>query len=330
MSADAPVLILNDVAVHFPIVKGFLLPHVAGLVRAVDGVSLAAAPGEIVGIVGESGCGKSTLARAALRLAPLSRGSVCVDGRDLAAMEREELRRFRPSIQMVFQNPFASLDPRMSVHAALHEAISVRAPMPPADRRRRIILLLEQVGLEPRDAGKYPHEFSGGQRQRIAIARALAAGPRVLIADEPVSALDVSIQAQILNLLMRLRQDLRLAMLFISHDLLVVHHIADRIAVMYLGRIVEIGPADAVYREPAHPYTRALMSAAPRAAAGDERHERIMLTGEPPSPSAPPPGCPFHPRCRYAVPACKEALPSLGARAPGSPHQAACIRLGSI
>jgi oligopeptide/dipeptide ABC transporter ATP-binding protein len=320
---------LNDVAVHFPIVKGFLLPRIAGRVRAVDGVSVAAAAGEIVGIVGESGCGKSTLARAALRLAPLSRGSVFVDGRDLAAMERNELRRFRPAIQMVFQNPFASLDPRMSVFAILLEALLVRAPMPPADRQRRVSLLLEQVGLDPRDARKYPHEFSGGQRQRIAIARALAAGPRVLIADEPVSALDVSIQAHILNLLMRLREELRLAMLFISHDLSVVRHIADRIAVMYLGRIVEIGPADAVCDAPAHPYTRALMSAAPHAGAADRR-ERIVLTGEPPSPSAPPPGCPFHPRCRHAIPACKDTTPLLSARAPGSPHQAACIRMGTI
>lgn len=324
----APLLELRDVHTHFPL-RGGILRRPAGVVRAVDGVSLTVARGEVLGLVGESGSGKSTLARTILQLAPVTRGVVLLDGRDLTRANERELRAARRTAQMVFQDPYASLNPRLTVFATLAEPLLVHGLCPRADLPARVATLMEQVGLAPRFMHKYPHEFSGGQRQRIAIARALAVEPQLIIADEPVSALDVSIQAQILNLLSRLCREMHLSLVFIAHDLSVVKHISDRVAVMYLGKIVELGPAADVIERPRHPYTRALVSAIPVPdpdAAAQRR--RIVLTGDLPSPVNPPAGCPFHPRCPYAQDRCRDAVPPL---LPAGPHQqAACIRLDEI
>ena len=323
-----PILELKDVKTHFPITKGFLVKRLVGTVKAVDGVNLTVGRGEVVGLVGESGCGKSTLARTIMQLLPTTGGSVILNGKNVAGSTRDQLEANRREMQMVFQDPYASLNPRMTVYASLAEPMLVHNICPASEVAARVSELMKVVGLAPRFMHKYPHEFSGGQRQRIAIARALALKPNVVIADEPVSALDVSIQAQILNLLSELTRKMNLSLIFIAHDLSVVKHISDRVAVMYLGKIVELGPAVEVIDKPAHPYTRALVSAIPTPNPDNERaRKRIVLGGDPPSPINPPSGCAFHPRCPYAIDACKAAVPPL---VPFGNRQAACIRLGEI
>ena len=260
----SPILQLKDVQTHFPVESGFLFKKRTGTVKAVDGITLDIERGEVLGLVGESGSGKSTLARTIMQLVPTTAGTVILEGRNLTAASAAEIKTARRDLQMVFQDPFASLNPRMTVFAALAEPLIVHGVVPAAKVPARVAELMEQVGLAPRFMQKYPHEFSGGQRQRIAIARALALEPKVIIADEPVSALDVSIQAQILNLLAGLVRQMNLTMIFIAHDLSVVKHISDRIAVMYQGKIVELGPALDIMERPQHPYTRALISAIPR------------------------------------------------------------------
>jgi oligopeptide transport system ATP-binding protein len=325
----SPILQLHDVKTHFPVESGFLLKQQTGTVKAVDGVTLSVQRGEVLGLVGESGCGKSTLARTILQLVPTTGGSVILEGKNLTAASASELLAARRDLQMVFQDPFASLNPRMTVFATLAEPLIVHGTVPADQVKARVAQLMEKVGLSPRFLQKYPHEFSGGQRQRIAIARALALEPKVIIADEPVSALDVSIQAQILNLLSALCREMNLALIFIAHDLSVVKHISDRIAVMYLGKIVELGPAADVIERPRHPYTRALVSAIPTPDPDIERtKKRLVLAGDPPSPLNPPPGCAFHPRCPYVQEKCKAAVPALVTAGPN--REAACVRLGEI
>ncbi|HVT72292.1 MAG TPA: oligopeptide/dipeptide ABC transporter ATP-binding protein [Lacunisphaera sp.] len=324
-----PILQLADVKTYFPVETGTMFRRTTGTVKAVDGVTLAVNQGEVLGLVGESGCGKSTLARTILHLVPATAGTIVLGGRNLTAASAAGLRAARRELQMVFQDPYASLNPRMTVFDTLAEPLRVHQTVPPAAVPARVAQLMERVGLSPAQARKYPHEFSGGQRQRVAIARALALEPRVLIADEPVSALDVSIQAQILNLLARLCREMDLSLIFIAHDLAVVKHISDRVAVMYLGRIVELGPAADVIERPAHPYTRALVSAIPRPDPAAERgRQRIVLPGDPPSPLRPPAGCAFHPRCPHAREQCRAAVPPLLPAGPG--REAACVRLGEI
>jgi oligopeptide transport system ATP-binding protein len=323
------ILELRDVRTYFPIHQGFLFKRQTGAVRAVDGVTLSVRQGEVLGLVGESGCGKSTLARTILQLVPTTGGAVILNGRNLGEADRAEMLEHRRDLQMIFQDPYASLNPRMSVHAALAEPLLVHGICGPREVQGQVDELMRIVGLAPRFARKYPHEFSGGQRQRIAIARALALRPKIVIADEPVSALDVSIQAQILNLLSRLCREMNLALIFIAHDLSVVRHISDRVAVMYLGKIVELGPAADVIDRPRHPYTRALVSAIPVPDPALERaRQRIVLAGDPPSPINPPPGCAFHPRCPYAAERCREVVPPL--LACGTGREAACIRLDEV
>jgi oligopeptide/dipeptide ABC transporter ATP-binding protein len=289
-------------------------------VRAVNDVSIAIAPGEALGLVGESGSGKSTLGRLMLGLLPPSSGRVVVDGQDLARLAPAETRRLRRRMQLVFQDPYSSLDPRRRVGAQIADGLVIHG----MDQNGRVAALLDQVGLAPAHAGRFPHEFSGGQRQRVAIARALATGPDLLVADEPVSALDVSVQAQVLAVLADLRSRLNLALLFISHDLAVVRSLCDRVAVLYLGRVVEEGPAATVFRTPLHPYTKALLSAVPSLDPA-HRRTRILLQGEPPSPMNPPSGCVFRTRCGMAIAACAEAVPELCDY--GAGHRAACIRV---
>ncbi len=290
-------------------------------VQAVREVSLEVAPGETVGLVGESGSGKSTLGRAILQLVPAAGGSVQFEGRELCGLPSAQMRPLRRHLQMVFQDP--SLNPRQRAGDMLAEVLHTHGLHPGPARAARIADLLTRVGLKPEHASRYPHEFSGGQKQRLGIARALAAEPRFIVADEPLSALDVSIGAQIVNLLIRLRDELGLTLLFISHDLDVVEYLCDRVVVMYLGRVMEVAPTEALFAQPAHPYTRALLSASPlpdpTAAA-----PRVAVVGEPPSPLAPPSGCVFRTRCPHAVPACAEQVPELRAQAPG--RQVACLR----
>lgn len=328
MIADLPLLEVRNLQTHFPVERGLLWRRRVGTVKAVDGVSLTLRRGEILGLVGESGCGKSTLGRSILQLIRPSAGEVRFEGQDLTRLSTDALRPARSGFQMIFQDPYASLNPRMTVFDTLAEAIRAHRRVAEPQLRTRIAELMDRVGLAQRFLRKYPHEFSGGQRQRIAIARALAVEPRLIIADEPVSALDVSIQAQIINLLARLSRDMGLTLIFISHDLAVVEHISDRIAVMYLGRIVEIGPASAVFRRPVHPYTRALVSAVPELDPDRERaRQRLLLPGDPPSPIDPPAGCAFHPRCPFAEPRCTAARPPL---ADFDDRRVACIRAGEI
>jgi oligopeptide transport system ATP-binding protein len=322
-----PLLELRDVQTHFPVESGFLRRRLVGTVKAVDGVSFQLARGEVLGLVGESGCGKSTLARTILQLVPTTGGTVVFQGRNLTSASTQQVKDMRRGMQMVFQDPFASLNPRMTVGDTLAEPLRVHGVATEDEIPARVARLMERVGLAPRFMRKYPHEFSGGQRQRIAIARALALEPQLVIADEPVSALDVSIQAQILNLLAQLVREMNLSLLFIAHDLSVVKHISDRVAVMYLGRIVELGTAVEVMERPRHPYTRALISAIPHVH-GREGQSRIVLGGDPPSPLNPPAGCAFHPRCPHAQDRCRVAVPPLSATSPG--HTAACIRVDEI
>jgi oligopeptide/dipeptide ABC transporter ATP-binding protein len=294
-----PLLQVTDLVKHFPITRG-LLRRTVGHVRAVDGVSFSVGAGETVGLVGESGSGKSTVARLVLRLLDPTAGSIAFEGREIAGMSQRELVPLRRNMQIVFQDPVSSFDPRMTVCSVITEPLEAQGISSGAPARDRAAELLELVGLSTRDLDKYPHQFSGGQAQRIGIARALATDPRLLVCDEAVSALDVSVQAQVLNLLRRLQVELGLSYLFIAHDLNVVRYLSDRIAVMYLGRIVEQGPADAVMSDPQHPYTRSLagaIAADPRTGGGVRR---TVVRGEMPSPSDPPPGCPFHPRCPHA------------------------------
>jgi oligopeptide transport system ATP-binding protein len=324
-----PILQLTDVKTYFPLHEGFLVKRLAGTVKAVDGVTLNLARGEVLGLVGESGCGKSTLARTILQLVPTTGGTIVLEGKNLTAGSANDILAVRRNLQMVFQDPYASLNPRMTVFATLAEPLIVHKVCPRAEVPARVAELMTLVGLAPRFMQKYPHEFSGGQRQRIAIARALALQPRVIIADEPVSALDVSIQAQILNLLAGLVKTMGLSLIFIAHDLSVVKHISDRIAVMYLGKIVELGSAVDVMEQPRHPYTRALISAIPTPNPDVERaRQRIVLAGDPPSPVNPPRGCAFHPRCSYAQEKCKASVPQLVAIDNG--REVACLRLGEI
>jgi oligopeptide/dipeptide ABC transporter ATP-binding protein len=305
---------------HFPI-RGGLLGTVKGWVKAVDDVSFHVDDGETLGMVGESGCGKTTVGRSILRLIEPSAGLVRFDGRDVTAMSPSELRRARRQMQIIFQDPYSSLNPRMTVEGIVGEALTVHGLAKGQERRRRVEQLLVRVGLSARHIGRYPHEFSGGQRQRIGIARALALNPKFIVCDEAVSALDVSIQAQILNLLMDLQQEFGLSYLFIAHDLSVVEHISDRVAVMYLGKMAEVAPSGTIYEHPLHPYTRALLSAIPIPDPLNKR-PRIKLEGDVPSPVNPPSGCNFHTRCPFAEERCKRELPVL--RDVGSGHRVAC------
>jgi peptide/nickel transport system ATP-binding protein len=313
----------EDLARRFVTGGGLFAPR--GLIHAVNGVSLSVRRGETLAIVGESGCGKSTLARLLLRLIEPSAGRIRYEGRDLTALPAAEMRRLRAEMQFIFQDPFSALNPRMTVGAIIEEPLRVHSRLAPTARRARVVDLMERVGLRPAMADRYPHEFSGGQRQRIAIARALATGPKLLIGDEPVSALDVSVQAQIVNLLEDLKRDLGLTLIVISHDLAVVRHMADRVAVMYLGEIVELAETEALFSAPRHPYTRALLSAipvpVPGAAAG-----RSVLGGDLPSPADPPPGCRFHTRCPHVTDLCRRDRPALS----GGGHGVACHHADSL
>ena len=306
-----PLLSVRDLAKHFPIAGGFLNMRTVGQVRAVDGVSFDLAAGETLAIVGESGCGKSTTGRMLLRLTEPTRGSVRFQGEELLSLGRRALRQRRQAIQMVFQDPYSSLSPRLRVEDIVAEPLDVyRLYSTPAERTAKVAALLQQVGLAPELARRFPFEFSGGQRQRIAIARALACGPKVIVADEPVSALDVSVQSQVVNLLQDLQESLGISFIFISHDLAIIRHVAHRIAVMYLGRVVEIADAEAIFEAPHHPYTQALISAAP-SADPQARRQHIILGGDVPNPSRPPPGCHFHPRCPIAADICRTESPVL-------------------
>ena len=321
-TGDDVLLRVQGLKVHYPIRSGLVLDRTVGHVKAVDGVDLEVPRGRTLGLVGESGCGKSTLGKAILRLAPVTEGSVVFDGTDVATLQGERLRTMRRHLQMVFQDPLASLNPRQSVETILTEPL--RAHGIAYDKQTRVRELLDQVGLPSSAALKYPHEFSGGQRQRIGIARAIALEPQLVIADEPVSALDVSIQAQVLNLLDELQERLGLTYLVIAHDLAVVRHVSDEVAVMYLGGVVEQADSDALYATPRHPYTKALMSAVPVPdPAVEARRERIVLAGDLPSPADPPSGCRFHTRCPFRQETrCHDERPQLRLLAPG--HRVAC------
>ena len=311
----APALEVRDLAKHFPVQKGLFKRTVAH-VKAVDGVSFSIQPGETLCLVGESGCGKSTVAKVALRLIEPTGGAILLDGQDVTGLGVNAMRPYRRRIQMVFQDPYASLNPRMTAGRIVGEPLENFENLRPRELEDRVARLFEKVGLRPDAMRRYPFEFSGGQRQRLGIARALALEPAVIVADEPVSALDVSVQAQVLNLLMDLQEEFGLSYLFVSHDLGVVEHIGHTIAVMYLGRIVEIAPKDAIFAEPQHPYTRALIAAAPLPDPRAKR-ERIVIQGDVPSPMNPPPGCAFHTRCPFAVDRCRVETPVLEAKPDG-------------
>ncbi len=322
---DSQVLLRADhLKKYFPIKKGMLLQREIGRVHAVDDVSFDLRAGETLGLVGESGCGKSTLARCVARLHDITSGSLMFEGRDITRYSRRQLRPIRRDLQMVFQDPYASLNPRKRVGAIISDPLRIHNRGNRDQIRRRVLELLELVGLSAEHLNRYPHEFSGGQRQRIGVARALALNPRLVIADEPVSALDVSIRAQVINLLDDLQDELSLTYIFIAHDLGVVRHVSDRIAVMYLGKIVEISPAEELYQRPVHPYTEALLSAVPIPDPDlSAKRQQIVLEGDVPSPIAPPSGCRFHPRCRYATEICQQEEPALIQHG-GPGHQAAC------
>lgn len=315
------LLEVKNLKVHFPVKHG-LFSRVTAHVKAVDDVSFTIEPGETLGLVGESGCGKTTLGRAIVKLVEPTSGNILFDGKDVATLSGAELRSTRRGLQMIFQDPVGSLDPRMTVEEIVGEALDIhKLTRDSLSRRKRIRELLKSVGLDEAHLERYPHEFSGGQRQRIGIARALAVEPKLIVCDEPVSALDVSVQAQIINLLEDLQRQHGIAYLFIAHDLAVVKHISRRVMVMYLGKVVELGPSKAVVEEPKHPYTQALISAVP-VVDPDSKRQRIVLPGDVPSPINPPSGCPFHPRCPIAQDICKVDYPPLREITPG--HWAAC------
>jgi oligopeptide transport system ATP-binding protein len=320
-AAAAPLLRVSGLKMHFPVFKGLFRRQV-GTIKAVDDVSFEIARGEVLGLVGESGCGKSTAGRAILRLYDLTAGTVELEGRDIGPLGGAALRAIRPRMQMIFQDPQASLNPRMTVGSIIAEPLDEHARLGRAARRARVLELLDAVGLNRSFANRYPHEFSGGQRQRIGIARALALNPSFIVCDEPIAALDVSIQAQVVNLLEDLREQLGLTYLFISHDLSMVRHLATRVAVMYLGKIVEIGPREALYAAPLHPYTEALLSAVPQREAGGARRPRIILKGDVPSPRNPPSGCAFRTRCPKVFDRCHVDAPALADL--GGDRRAAC------
>ena len=319
--SEAPLLQAEGIAKHYPVKKGLIIARQVGAVRAVDGVSFSLHRGETLALVGESGCGKSTTARLVMRLIEPSAGRIHFKGEDVTTVTGGKLRALRRHLQIVFQDPYASLNPRLTVADAIAEPMAVHSIGNAASRRERVGELLRLTGLRPFHANRYPHEFSGGQRQRIGIARALAVEPEVVVCDEPVSALDVSIQAQVVNLLRDLQQRLGLSYLFIAHDLAVVKHVADRVAVMYLGRVVEVAPKHALFSDPRHPYTRALLAAIPRPDPARRGGVR-PLAGDLPSPMAIPPGCRFHTRCPHAQAVCREQDPPLREIAPG--HTSAC------
>ena len=326
---EQPLLQVEELQVHFPIRRGLLRRQV-GAVRAVDGVSFSVRGGETLGVVGESGCGKSTTGLAVLHLLAASGGRIFFRGQELTHLSEREMRPLRRQMMMIFQDPYSSLNPRMTVGSIVGEPLGVHTAGSAAERSERVAELLRLVGLNPGFINRYPHEFSGGQRQRIGIARALATSPAFIVADEPISALDVSIQAQVVNLLGDLKTQLGLTYLFISHDLSMVRYISDRVVVMYLGKIVELATRDQVFDEPLHPYTRALLSAVPSPNPRQERgRRRIILQGDVPSPAQPPAGCRFHPRCAFASDLCREAEPPLRALGSGA-HQVACHHAESI
>jgi peptide/nickel transport system ATP-binding protein/oligopeptide transport system ATP-binding protein len=319
---SAPLVEVRDLVKHFPITRGVMLQRQVAAVHAVDGVSLAIRPGESLGLVGETGCGKSTTARLIARLLEPTSGTIAFDGRDITAAKGRELKALRREVQMIFQDPYSSLNPRKTVGSIVGEPFAIHGVAHGADAKRMVQELMEQVGLNPEHYNRFPHEFSGGQRQRIGVARALALRPKLIIADEPVSALDVSIQAQILNLLRDLQRDFDLTVLFIAHDLSVVRHMCDRVAVMYLGKIVELADSDALFAHPRHPYTGALLSAVPVPEPAAARRPRQILGGDVPSPTEPPPACRFHTRCPKCQEVCTREEPPLEAKAGG--NLAAC------
>jgi oligopeptide/dipeptide ABC transporter ATP-binding protein len=327
---DAPLvppaeqlLALTDVKMYFPVTRGILFQRQVGAVQAVDGVTLQVGKGETLGVVGESGCGKSTLGRVVVRLLEPTGGSVVFDGTDISHLSRREMRPLRRDVQIIFQDPYSSLNPRHNIGTIISAPLQIQGINPKGGTKKRVQELLELVGLNPEHYNRFPHEFSGGQRQRIGVARALALQPKLIVCDEPVSALDVSIQAQVINLLEDVQNEFNLAYMFIAHDLSVVRHISDRVAVMYLGKIMELADRDALYERAMHPYTHALMSAVPVPDPDkSQRRERILLKGDLPSPLNPPPACRFHTRCPKAQPVCSEIEPQLLQLAPG--HQVAC------
>lgn len=318
------LLEVKDLKMHFPITRGVIFQHRVGEVKAVDGISFHINRGETLGLVGESGCGKTTTGRCVLRLYTPTSGEVIFEGTDICKLSNRQLRPLRRKMQIIFQDPYGSLNPRMTAGAIVEEPIIVHKLAPgKKERKERVAELFQVVGLNPYMADRYPHEFSGGQRQRIGIARALAGEPSFIVADEPVSALDVSIQAQIINLLEELQDSLDLTFLFIAHDLAVVRHMSNRVVVMYLGKISEVATREELYENPLHPYTKALLSAVPVPdPLVEAKRERIILTGDVPSPANPPSGCSFHPRCPYAMPICQEVTPQ--PKDMGNGHVVAC------
>ena len=318
---SAPLVEVTALRKYFP-VRGGLLRRVMAQIKAVDDVSLTIEPGRTLGLVGESGCGKSTLGRTILRLQQPTSGAIRFAGEDITRLSRRELLPWRQRMQAVFQDPYGSLSPRRTVTQTLREPLDVHRVGTAAERKVRVAELMDVVGLSPQAANRYPHEFSGGQRQRIGIARALALNPQFIVADEPVSALDVSVQSQVLNLIARLQREHGIAFLFISHDLAVIQHVSDRIGVMYFGRLVELAPAAELFRTPLHPYTDALLSAVPQV--DPQGRKRIVLSGEVPSPRNPPAGCPFHTRCPKVMDVCRTVLPVLMAPAVDPSRTVAC------